>query len=52
MVSKEMKASEDAAQLRKNELMSVFVKKNLNQPPSVGGEAGCVGWREVKNEAC
>jgi len=48
MVSKEMKASKDAVQLQKNELMSMFVKRNLNQPPSIGGEAG----REVKNEAC
>jgi len=52
MVSKEMKASEDAAQLQKNELTSVFMKRNLNQPPSIGSESGCGGWREVKNEAC
>jgi len=43
MVSKEMKASEDAAQLQKNELTSMFMKRNLNQPPSIGGEAGCGG---------
>ena len=42
MVSKEIKANEDATQLQKNELMSAFVKRNLkkDQPPSIGGEAG------------